>query len=211
MVGRLTQKLIPIAMRARRSSTAASSKATASLQLQSADRLRSKASAVSKGPAHGQQSSKQHKQQQQKKRTGVNIPRRRGFWQPAGWNKNCLKKRAGTTFIGGLEFYEHHIPASVCTAECPTSAPQLEEKSPCRWLRWDCNPLWSGANAATTSKSEQPLETSTDAEAGLQLPLATTTIDAGLMKDGTVAKSEPREMTTLGCDSERLWDLCASS
>ena len=170
-------------MRARRSSTAASSKATASLQLQSADRLRSKASAASKGPAHGQQSSKQHKQQQQKKRTGVNIPRRRGFWQPAGWNKNCLKKRAGTTFIGGLEFCDH-IPAPECTTATVAFAPQLDEKLPCRWLRWDYNPLWSDANVVTTSKSEESLGggTCTDVEPRLDPLLATTTIDDGLMK-----------------------------
>ena len=126
-------------MRAKRSSTAASSKATVNLQLQNAKLLKHKNAAS--GPHFATKKTCTSRPQQ---RTGVHIQRRSGFWQPDGWNsRTSAKKRASTSFIGGLEIEARHCPAAKCQdlALRPAAPPLLA--STASWLRWDHNPVWA--------------------------------------------------------------------
>ena len=127
-------------MRAKRSSTAASSKATVNLQLQNAKLLKHKNAAS--GPHFATKKTCTSRPQQ---RTGVHIQRRGGFWQPDGWNsRTSAKKRASTSFIGGLEIEARHCPAAKKfqgLALRPAAPPS--PASTASWLRWDQNPVWA--------------------------------------------------------------------
>ena len=132
-------------MRAKRSSTAASSKATENLQLQNAAASRTSPRRRTKsfGKPHSATKKPPRKSRpQQPAKTGVNIQRRSGFWQPDGWNKiTSAKKRASTSFVGGLETDDRHCPATGCH---PGPSPALAETT-ASWLRWDRNPVWAAA------------------------------------------------------------------
>ena len=129
------------------SSTAASSRATESLQLQAAARparssrtfthmpAKLRNSATMKPPVRGRRGPQQIK-------TGVHIPRRSGYWQPTGWDKRTsAKSMASTSFCGGLETMDRHCPSKKCSqAHSPA---QAEAGGGSSWLRWDRNPVWA--------------------------------------------------------------------
>ena len=131
-------------MRAKRSSTAASSKATENLQLQNvaASRTSPRRRTKSFGKPLSATKKPRKSRPQQPAKTGVNIQRRSSFWQPDGWNKiTSAKKRASTSFVGGLETDDRHCPATGCHTG-PSPALAFAAAS---WLRWDRNPVWAAA------------------------------------------------------------------
>lgn len=134
-------------MRAKRSSTAASSRATESLQLQAAAHPVRSSRTFTHKPAKPRNSAttkppsrERHGLQQVK--TGVHIHRRSGYWQPTGWDKRTsAKSMASTSFCGGLETINRHCPATKCSQAL--SPAQAEVGGGNSWLRWDHNPVWA--------------------------------------------------------------------
>ena len=57
------------------------------------------------------------------------------------------KKRASTSFVGGLESDDRHSPATRChPGPSPALAqPAAVESGTASWLRWDRNPVWAAA------------------------------------------------------------------